>query len=107
MSKPLNILYLMSDQTARWKYNLSPHDLCELYDLETDPGERANLIAADRWREVQADLHARLKAWMQSEGDYLLCAEHLRPVGSYVDGRALEEQHDPGWSEADWAWFRR
>jgi arylsulfatase A-like enzyme len=94
-------------RTERWKYNWSPHDLCELYDLEDDPGERTNLIGAPACAEVQADLHARLMAWMQSEGDYLLCAEHLRPVGSYVDGRAFEEQHDPGWSEADWAWFRR
>ncbi len=30
-------------RTARYKYNWSPNDLCELYDLENDPGERYKL----------------------------------------------------------------
>jgi arylsulfatase A-like enzyme len=93
-------------RTARFKYNWSPHDLDELYDLESDPGERVNLIGQAAYAGIRADLHARLLAWMEAEGDYLLCAEHLRPAGSYVDGRAWQEQHDPGWSEQDWAWYR-
>jgi arylsulfatase A-like enzyme len=99
-------------RTARYKYNWSPHDLDELYDLERDPGERANLIDQPvdagglAYAGVRAGLHARLMDWMEAEGDYLLCCNQLRPVGSYVDGRAWEEQHDPGWSEADWAWYR-
>jgi arylsulfatase A-like enzyme len=98
-------------RTDRFKYNWSPHDLCELYDLEMDPGERTNLIAGDGGHvacahaDIQAGLHARLMAWMAAEEDYLLCAGHVRSVGSYVDGRAFEEQHDPGWSEAEWAWL--
>jgi arylsulfatase A-like enzyme len=92
-------------RTGRFKYNWSPHDLCELYDLDTDPGERVNLIDDPAHAAVQADLHGRLMAWMEAEGDELLHAQHLLPVGSYADGRGFDEQHDPGWSERDKAWF--
>jgi arylsulfatase A-like enzyme len=91
---------------GRFKYNWSPPDLCELYDLQNDPGERVNLTDAPEYVEIQAELHDKLMAWMRAENDYLLCAEHLMPVGSYVDGRAFEEQHDHGWSQAEWNWFR-
>jgi arylsulfatase A-like enzyme len=92
-------------RTARFKYNWSPNDLCELYDLETDPGERTNLVDDPAYTDVQAGLHRRLIAWMEAEGDELLHAQHLLPVGSYVDGRSFDEQHDPGWSERDKRWF--
>jgi arylsulfatase A-like enzyme len=92
-------------RTERWKYNWSPNDLCELYDLETDPGERLNRIDDPACADTQASLHRRLVAWMEAEGDELLHARHLLPVGSYVDGRGFHEQHDPGWSERDKAWF--
>jgi arylsulfatase A-like enzyme len=92
-------------RTARFKYNWSPNDLCELYDLNTDAGERVNLIDDRAHAAVQADLHRRLMAWMEAEGDELLQAQHLLPVGSYADGRSFDEQHDPGWSERDKAWF--
>ena len=82
--------------TARCKYNWSPHDLCELYDLEADPGERKNLIHETSYRSIRDDLHAKLMAWMESERDYLLCAEHLPPPGTYLDGRSVEERHDHG-----------
>ncbi len=91
----------------RYKYNWSPHDMCELYDLERDPGERVNLICSPEYAEVQADLHGKLMSWMEAESDYLLCSKHLLPVGSYIDGRPFEEQHDHGWSERDWNWFRQ
>ena len=42
---------------------------------------------------------------MEAEGDYLLHAQHLLPVGSYCDGRGYDEQHDPGWPTRDVAWF--
>jgi arylsulfatase A-like enzyme len=92
-------------RTERWKYNWSPNDLCELYDLEADPGERVNLYKVPAHAAIQANLHRRLMAWMEAENDTLLHAKHLLPVGSYVDGRSFDEQHDPGWSERDKAWF--
>jgi arylsulfatase A-like enzyme len=92
-------------RTARWKYNWSPNDLCELYDLDSDPGERVNLVDDPAHAAIQADLHRRLMAWMEAEGDALLHAQYLLPAGSYIDGRGFDEQHDPGWSERDKAWF--
>lgn len=94
-------------RSGHWKYTWSPHDLCELYDLQTDPGERVNLAGAPAYAAVLADLRARLMAWMEIEGDYLLCARHLPPPGTYVDSRGADEQHDHGWSAEEWAWFRR
>jgi len=93
-------------RTARYKYNWSPNDLCELYDLENDPGEHNNLIDDPAHANVQAALHQRLMMWMASEGDYLLHAQHLLPVGFYCDGRGFDQQHDPGvWSETEKDWF--
>jgi arylsulfatase A-like enzyme len=91
--------------TARYKYTWCPNDLNELYDLETDPGERTNLVDDPDYSAVQEDLYRRLMAWMAAEGDYLLHAHHLPPAGAYVDGRGFDEQHDPGWSESDKAWL--
>lgn len=55
----------------RWKLNLSPHDLCELYDLNNDPLELTNLYAypdhADRVRAMMA----RMREWQQRVGDDL------------------------------------
>ncbi|NOZ23349.1 MAG: sulfatase-like hydrolase/transferase [Planctomycetes bacterium] len=87
--------------TGRYKYNWSPHDLCELYDLASDPGERTNLIDDPAHTTSREELHAKLMAWMESEGDYLLCAGHLPPPGTYIDGRSVEERHDHGaqWPE--------
>ncbi|MFN2237315.1 MAG: sulfatase-like hydrolase/transferase [Anaerolineales bacterium] len=93
--------------TARYKYNWSPNDLCELYDLENDPGERYNLVDDPAFAEVHNRLHLQLMAWMADEDDYLLHTRHLLPAGSYVDGRGFEQQHDPGvWSEAEKSWFK-
>jgi len=66
-----------------------------------------NLADSPKYANVQRRLHKRLMDWMRDEGDYLLCNAHVMPVGSYIDGRSWEEQHDPGWSKEDWAWFRR
>jgi arylsulfatase A-like enzyme len=85
-------------RTDRYKYVWSPHDMCELYDLTRDPGERANLIGEPGQRGVRSALHERLMGWMRQEGDYLLCARHLLPPGTYADGRDVTEQHQhPGW----------
>jgi arylsulfatase A-like enzyme len=84
-------------RTARHKYVWSPHDLCELYDLAQDPGERENLARDPAHDAVRRDLHQGLMAWMRSEGDYLLHARHLLPPGAYVDGRSADAQHDHGW----------
>ena len=93
--------------TARYKYNWCPNDLGELYDLERDPGEQRNLINDKSCTEIKETLHARLMDWMTLENDYLSCHQYLLPVGSYLDGRAFEEQDDPGWSPAEWEWLRR
>ncbi len=93
--------------TKRYKYNWSPHDLCELYDLEADPGERINLIASHEHTHVREELHAPLMNWMASEDDVLLDRKHLLPPGAYIDGRGVNEQHvHPGWKdkEALWKW---
>ncbi len=84
-------------RTARHKYVWSPHDLCELYDLARDPGERENRADDPAHVRVQRELHARLTAWMVSEDDYLLYARHLLPPGAYIDGRSADAQHDHGW----------
>ena len=93
--------------TKRHKYNWSPHDLCELYDLEADPGERINLIASHEHAHVKEELHATLIDWMASEDDVLLDRKHLLPPGAHIDGRGVNEQHvHSGWKdkEALWKW---
>ncbi|MDO8545473.1 MAG: sulfatase [Opitutaceae bacterium] len=41
----------------------------ELYDCETDPWNRTNLIAVPRLAGVRDELRARLEAWMTQQGD--------------------------------------
>ena len=41
----------------------------ELYDCESDPWNRTNLIADPNLKAVRDDLRARLDAWMQQQGD--------------------------------------
>ena len=41
-------------------------EIGELYDLESDPGERVNLIGQAAYTGIRADLHARLLAWMEA-----------------------------------------
>jgi uncharacterized sulfatase len=41
----------------------------ELYDCETDPWNRTNLIADEKLAAVRDELRAKLDAWMQQQGD--------------------------------------
>lgn len=81
-------------RNARYKYAWSPHDMSELYDLETDPQERLNLIDDKAFANVRDELHTRLFDWMRSERDALAYDVPQLPVGSYIDGRDRTEQHD-------------
>lgn len=80
-------------RNERYKYAWSPHDIEELYDLDTDPGERVNRAGDPELATVQADLKRRLFEWMTDEGDWLAGPGHHLPVGSYIDGRDRTEQH--------------
>ena len=77
----------------RFKYSWSPHDLEELYDLQNDPDERINLAGDPAHANTQARLKLRLFEWMRKEDDWLSGPAHHPPVGSYIDGRARDEQH--------------
>jgi arylsulfatase A-like enzyme len=79
---------------ARYKYAWSPHDLEELYDLETDPQERVNRADDPALDAVKSRLRAQLFDWMKTENDVLAYGGYQLPVGSYIDGRPLHEQHD-------------
>lgn len=77
----------------RFKYAWSPHDSAELYDLQTDPGERINLANDPAFADTRSRLHQRLFDWMMQENDGLCGPGHHPPVGSYIDGRGRDEQH--------------
>lgn len=79
---------------ARYKYAWSPHDIEELYDLETDPQERQNRATDPALFDVRDDMKAKLFKWMEDERDYLRADAWHLPVGSYVDGRDRSEQHE-------------
>ena len=62
-------------RTERWKYVRYPHGdgspdrhMAELYDLQSDPGERRNLIAGDAARGTVAELQAELSRLMAATG---------------------------------------
>ena len=55
----------------RWKLNLSPGDLCELYDLNSDPLELTNLYAEAEYADRVRDMTARMRGWQQRTGDEL------------------------------------
>ncbi len=82
-------------RNTRYKYAWSPHDIEELYDLETDPLERVNLAQDAAYQAIRLDLNARLFNWMKKENDWLAGPGWHPPVGSYLDGRDRSEQHIP------------
>lgn len=83
-------------RNTRYKYAWSPHDLAELYDLETDPQERHNRADDPELTSIRDELHEQLFEWMRAENDALAYGVPQLPVGSYIDGRDRTEQHDHG-----------
>ncbi|HCI85780.1 MAG TPA: hypothetical protein DHV68_02930, partial [Dehalococcoidia bacterium] len=55
----------------RWKLNLSPDDICELYDLNNDPLELTNLYNDPAHADRVAEMTGRLKEWQVRVGDDL------------------------------------
>jgi arylsulfatase A-like enzyme len=53
----------------RWKLNLSTHDQCELYNLNTDPHEIHNSFNDPEQRNRILDMTARIRAELQRVGD--------------------------------------
>ena len=53
----------------RWKLNLSPGDKCELYDLNADPHEMANLYDEPAQRDRVRDMAAMVRLWLHDVGD--------------------------------------
>ena len=58
--------------TDRYKYVLNGFDYDEMYDLERDPWELANLADDAAHGEMLASLRERLRAWMAGTGDPML-----------------------------------
>ena len=52
-----------------WKLNLSPVDQCELYNLNADPHEQANLYDEPGQRDRVRDLVSRIRRWQERTGD--------------------------------------
>ncbi len=52
-----------------WKMCLSDTDLCQLFDLNRDPGETRNLFYSGRHADVIGRLRAELRRWQESIGD--------------------------------------
>jgi arylsulfatase A-like enzyme len=80
---------MIAVRTARWKLVLTPEQKKqELYDLENDPGERANL-AESRPREL-AEMQKLLREWRRS----------LKPIGAAattLDAETEEELRSLGY----------
>jgi arylsulfatase A-like enzyme len=57
--------------SERWKLNLSPGDLCELYDLNHDPMELTNLYDHPAHTERVRAMTNRIKEWQKQTGDEL------------------------------------
>jgi arylsulfatase A-like enzyme len=51
-------------RTSRWKYNYYPEGYAELFDLQSDPGERVNLAGKAEYRAVEAEMKDRLLLWL-------------------------------------------
>ncbi|CAA9236798.1 MAG: Arylsulfatase [uncultured Chloroflexi bacterium] len=74
---------------GRWKYVYDPGDpVEELYDLDADPWELANLAGLPEHAETRRAMRDRLLDW-------LLRAEDARPVPLYYDPTTLAPTQDP------------
>ena len=62
----------------RYKYVWNLTDVDELYDLESDPGEKVNLIAEAAQQERIADLRRRLCTELEKHGDRFVGNEWIR-----------------------------
>ena len=60
-------------RTDRWKYCYYPEGQAELYDLQNDPAEHANLAGRAEFHGVEDDLRTRLLNWLinSSETDQI------------------------------------
>ena len=56
-------------RTECWKYVYIPHDIYELYDLNTDPAEMNNLIEDSEYRDIREEMRARLIRWNDATND--------------------------------------
>ena len=67
-------------RTRRWKYIYYPEGYAELYDLQSDPAEAANLADDPRYRERIYEMKDRLLHWLTTadEADQI-APRWLRP----------------------------
>lgn len=68
----------------------------ELYDCETDPWNRTNLIADEKLASVRDDLRSKLDAWMKQQGDEGQATEmkalERMPKGSKSEGKKKKKK---------------
>ena len=69
----------------RYKYVWNPHDINELYDLETDPHEMTNLANRADTADIENDLHNQLLNWLNEVGDnFPNRLDALLPAGTII-----------------------
>ena len=73
---------------------LAYHPIVELFDLVADPHERVDVAGDPARADVQADLLARLYAWMRATDDPLLEGAVTAPIHRWAL-RALSGQGLP------------
>ena len=56
---------------GRYKYVFNAPEIDEFYDLEADPWELSNLIAASSYEKQVSHMRARLVHWIERAGDPL------------------------------------
>ena len=75
-----------------WKLNLSPTDQCELYDLNSDPGERKNVI--NQHPEIAASMKQQLANIIEAGRRHrvIIMPSDFIPVGrDEIERRRLSE----------------
>lgn len=76
-------------------WGTQPRPRVQLYDLMLDPGEMRNLAGEASCSEVEADLAARLEAWMRATDDPLLAGPVPVPPGGVVNDPAGLSPSEP------------